>query len=187
MSKEKRPAPSFSWENLSAAELFDRMRTLAKSRDIVERLPTLWIAAAFAERLEQGSNAQIADLLCKVQERMSVFDAEYSVCEFAKLRLLKSLARTSMDSWRVSRDAGLELLNAEAALFQSRIPHMLLPFQKDRFSSNVFYVPTTRDARACLLRRGFHSSPQSGSLLLDLQTNRQIRLVEAEPQATRDA
>jgi hypothetical protein len=73
-------------ENLSAAELFDYMRKLAKSRDIVERLRTLWIAAAFGERLEQGSDAQIADLLCKVQERMSLFSPEYSVCEHAKRR-----------------------------------------------------------------------------------------------------
>ncbi len=74
-------------EELSAEELFEYLRKLAKSRDIVERLRTLWIAAAFGERLEQGSDAQIADLLCKVQERMSLFGPEYSVCEQAKRRL----------------------------------------------------------------------------------------------------
>jgi hypothetical protein len=80
-------------ENLSAAELFDYMRKLAKSRDIVERLRTLWIAAAFGERLEQGSDAQIADLLCKVHERMSLFSPEYSVCEHAKRRLQRSSSK----------------------------------------------------------------------------------------------
>jgi hypothetical protein len=77
-------------ENLSAAELFDYMRKLAKSRDIVERLRTLWIAAEFGERLERCSNAQIGDLLFKVQERMGLFTPEFGVCEQAKRRLRRS-------------------------------------------------------------------------------------------------
>jgi len=80
-------------ENLSVIELFDYMQELEKSRDIVERLQTLWFAAAFGERLEQGSDAQIADLLCKVQERMSLFSPEYSVCEHAKRRLQSSSSK----------------------------------------------------------------------------------------------
>jgi hypothetical protein len=77
-------------EELSAAELFDYMRKLAKSRDIVERLRTLWIAAEFGERLERCSNAQIGDLLFKVQERMGLFTPEFGVCEQAKRRLRRS-------------------------------------------------------------------------------------------------
>jgi hypothetical protein len=80
-------------ENLSAAELFDYMRKLAKSRDIVERLRTLWIAAAFSERLEQGSDAQIADLLCKVQEGFVIFSPDFAVCEHAKRRLQRSSSK----------------------------------------------------------------------------------------------
>jgi hypothetical protein len=80
-------------ENLSAAELFDYMRTLAKSRDIVERLGTLWIAAEFGERLERCSNAQIGDLLFKVQERMGLFTPEFGVCEHAKRRLQRSSSK----------------------------------------------------------------------------------------------
>jgi hypothetical protein len=80
-------------ENLSAAELFDYMRKLAKCRDIVERLRTLWIAAEFGERLERCSNAQIGDLLFKVQERMSFFSPDYSVCEQAKRRLQSSSSK----------------------------------------------------------------------------------------------
>jgi hypothetical protein len=80
-------------ENLSAAELFDYMQELAKSRDIVERLRILWIAAAFSERLEQCADVQIGDLLIKVQERMSLFSPEYSVCEHAKRRLQRSSSK----------------------------------------------------------------------------------------------
>jgi len=53
------------------------------------------------------------------------------------------------------RDAGIELLNAEAALFRSAIPHMLIPFQQNRFASNGFLVRSASEARACLLRPGF--------------------------------
>ena len=77
-------------EDLSALELFQYLRELAKSHDIAERLRTLWFAAAFGERLERCSDAQIGDLLSKVQERMSLFSPEYSVCEHAKRRLQRS-------------------------------------------------------------------------------------------------
>jgi hypothetical protein len=80
-------------EKLSTVELFEFLRKLAKSPDVSERLQTLWFAAAFGERLEQGSDAQIADLLCKVQERMSLFSPEYSVCEHAKRRLQSSSSK----------------------------------------------------------------------------------------------
>ena len=74
-------------EKLSTVELFEFLRKLAKSPEVSERLQTLWFAAAFAERLERCSNAQIGDLLIKVQEGMSLFSPEYSVCEHAKRRL----------------------------------------------------------------------------------------------------
>jgi hypothetical protein len=82
-------------EELSVEELFQHLRKLAKSRDIAERLRTLWIAAAFGERLERCSNAQIGELLVKVQERMSLFSADYSVCEHAKRRLKRSFFNIS--------------------------------------------------------------------------------------------
>jgi hypothetical protein len=80
-------------EELSVEELFRCLRKLSKSRDIVERLRTLWIAAAFSERLERCSNAQIGDLLIKVQERMGLFTPEFGVCEQAKHRLQSSSSK----------------------------------------------------------------------------------------------
>jgi hypothetical protein len=77
-------------EGLSAMDLFEHLRQLAKSQDAVERLRTLWIVASFGERLERCSDAQIGDLLSMVQERMSLFEPEFAVCEESKRRLQRS-------------------------------------------------------------------------------------------------
>jgi hypothetical protein len=80
-------------EELSVEELFEHLRKLAKSRDIVERLRALWVAAAFGERLEQCSDGQIADLLSVVQEHMGLFSAEFAVTEMARRRLQRSTSK----------------------------------------------------------------------------------------------
>lgn len=36
---------------------------------------------------------------------------------------------------------------------------LLLPFQRNKFASNVFVVPCLPDAKACLLRAGFRGAP----------------------------
>jgi hypothetical protein len=74
-------------------ELFEYLRKLAKSHDIAERLRTLWYAAAFGERLERCSDAQIGDLLSMVQDRMWLFSPEFAVCEHAKRRLQRSSSK----------------------------------------------------------------------------------------------
>ena len=56
---------------------------------------------------------------------------------------------------------------------------MLLPFQRDRFASNVFYVPSAAEAKACLLRRGFRPAAPDSPVLLDAGTGRTVRIVEA--------
>ena len=160
-------------------ELFERMRKLAGSRDLVERLETLWVGVQLGEYLETCADHEIAELMSAMQESLGLFSAEFAVCEHAKRRLLRNSPRLPERDWRVIRNAGVELLNAEAALFRRGIPHMLLPFQRDRFSSNVFFVPQVGDARACLLRQGFRSAPGSETVLLDSETHRAIRLVEA--------
>src|ERR1700688_2432844 len=77
-------------EALSVEEMFEHLRRLAKSHDIVERFRTLWVLALFGERLEQCPDAQIADLLTMVQEHMELFTAEFAVCETARRRLQRS-------------------------------------------------------------------------------------------------
>ncbi len=80
-------------EKLSTVELFEFLRKLAKSPDVSERLRILWIAAGFSERLEQCADAQIGDLLFKVQEPMGLFTPEFGVCEHAKRRLQRSSSK----------------------------------------------------------------------------------------------
>jgi len=165
-------------EELSVKELFEFQRKLTRSHDLNERLKTLWIGALLGERLERCSDRQIGDLLSMVQDGLGLFSPDFVVCEHGKRRLLRSTLTTGHENWQAARDAGIELLNAEAALFRSGIPHMLLPFQRDRFSSNVFYVPSARRARECLLREGFRSVLHTEAALLDSQTNRAVRLIE---------
>jgi hypothetical protein len=166
-------------EELSARELFEYQRRLAGSPYLIDRLGTLWVGAQLAERLDLCPDHEIGDLLSLVQDGLWLFSPDYAVCEHARRRFLRSRAGIPKGNWRLIRDAGIELLNAESALFWSSIPHMLLPFQRDRFSSNVFLVPQVIEARACLLRSGFRSSPSAGTVLVDGRTDRPIRLIEA--------
>lgn len=163
---------------LSVRELFEFLRKLTRSHELEERLQTLWIGALLGERLTRCSDHEVGDLLSMVQDGLGIFSPDFTVCEFAKRRLLRSSFKPRMENWQTVRDAGVEVLNAEAALFRSGVPHMLLPFQRDRFASNVFYVRSATEARACLLRQGFRRVPQADAVLLDSQTNRAIRLVE---------
>jgi hypothetical protein len=165
---------------LSVHELFEHMRELARSPILLERLKTLWAGTQLEELLDSCSDHEVATLLAFVQGSLGIFGPEFAVCEHAKKRLMRSSARPSNGNRRIVRDAGAELLNAEVALFRSGIPHMLLPFQRDRFASNTFLVPVLSEARASLLRAGFWSIPHLDATLLDSETQREIRLVEAE-------
>jgi len=165
---------------LSVHQLFEHMKKLARSPIVLERLKTLWAAAQLGERLESCSDHEIGELVSMVQDCLDIFGPEFAVCEQAKSRLLRSTSKAAQANWRTVRDAGAELLNAESALFRAGIPHVLLPFQRDRFGSNVFYVPNAVEARACLLRQGFRTVERSDGALMDSQTNRTIRLLEAK-------
>jgi hypothetical protein len=88
------------------------------------------------------------------------------------------IRRMERRSWVAEREAGKHLLHAEAALYRARIPHLLLPFQRDKFASNMFMVPSVAEARHCLYDAGFREAPRSPSLLIDGETGRAIRIVE---------
>ena len=165
-------------DDYAVRELFEYQRKLATSHDPAERFRTLWIGTLLGELLEQCSNGQIGDLLSMVQDSLGIFGPEFAVVEHSKRRLHQTPYEIRKKNWELVRDAGSELLNAEAALFRAGIPHLLLPFQRDRFLSNVFYMPSARQGRRCLLHAGFRSVPQSEAVLLDFETNRVIRLVE---------
>ena len=79
---------------------------------------------------------------------------------------------------RSLRNEGEQILHAESALYWARIPHLLLPFQRDRFASNTFMVPCVAEARDRLCQAGFRETPHSPTVLIDIQTRRSIRLHE---------
>jgi hypothetical protein len=58
------------------------------------------------------------------------------------------------------------------------IPHLLLPFQRDKFASNLFMVPSVAEAKEHLCRAGFRVSSSFPSMLIDRETRRPIRLIE---------
>jgi hypothetical protein len=76
------------------------------------------------------------------------------------------------------RGEGEHILHAESALYWARIPHLLLPFQRDKFASNTFMVPCASEARDCLRQAGFRETPRSPTVLVDIQTGRSIRFYE---------
>ena len=68
-------------------------------------------------------------------------------------------------------------MHAESALYRGGIPHLLLPFQMNRFASNVFMVSNIAEARACLLEAGFRETSRCPSVLIR-RTRQTIRLYE---------
>jgi len=83
-----------SSEGISVRELFECMRKLAGSQDLVEGLRTLRTGALLGERLERRSDYRIGDLLSVVQDSLVIFSAESAVCEYAIRRLQRR------HSWR---------------------------------------------------------------------------------------
>jgi hypothetical protein len=110
---------------------------------------------------------------------LSVLAPELTVCTEAVERLCRRriVRFTPRRRSRALRSEGDHILHAEAALYRARIPHLLLPFQKDRFASSTFMVPSIADAGHCLCYAGFRETRWS-RLLIDRETGRPIRLVE---------
>jgi hypothetical protein len=66
---------------------------------------------------------------------------------------------------RVAEDE--HIMNAEIALFRAGIPFLQLPFQQNKFASNLFMVLNVPKARACLQRAGFQAKFDSETVLFD--------------------
>ena len=131
--------------------------------------------------MHQLGDHQVGRLLeDEVCSSLSVLAHELTVCMEPAERLCNRQAvrfvvrRRS----RALQNEGEHLLHAEAALYRGRIPHPLLPFQRNRFASNTFMVPCAAEARDCLCHAGFRETRRSPSLLIDRETSRRIRLVD---------
>jgi hypothetical protein len=146
-----------------------------------------------AKRLRQLDNRRIAQLLeDEVWSQLNLLAPESTICLAAVDRLRRwasglhtlslhpartgaPLARRSQ--WKAIRDEGVHIMHAEAALYRGGIPHLLLPFQKDRFASNTFMVPHVPEAKACLCQMGFRESLRFPAVLIDRQTGHAVQLV----------
>jgi hypothetical protein len=73
---------------------------------------------------------------------------------------------------------GEHLMNAEIALFRAGIAFLQLPFQQNKFASNLFMVPNLSKARACLQRAGFQAKFDSETVLFDSRNGQSVQLIQ---------
>ena len=75
---------------------------------------------------------------------------------------------------------GEHIMNAEIALFRAGIPFLQLPFQQNKFASNLFMVPNLSKARACLQRAGFQPKFESETVLFDGCNGQPVQLLQGK-------
>jgi len=164
-----------------ALDLIEKQRRLADSHDPLRRAGTLWVATELDKRLSHCTDAQIAELLLRAEERLPIFQPEFAVIEHARRRLACSGQLTlplESEDWQAVRDEGLHLMKAEAALYRGAVPHLLLPFQRNRFASEMFMVPDIHDAGSCLVAAGFRQDARLSTAFFDSETGRPVRLIQ---------
>lgn len=160
----------------------EEQRTRARSGNVAEKFAAaLLFPGVLRERLHQLSDIQFSRVLDhEVCSNLGVLAPELTVCMEAVERLQRrrdiGLPRRRFIGTR--HDEGEHILHAESALYWSRIPYLLLPFQRDKFASNTFMVPSTGAAKECLLQAGFRQTLGSPSLLIHRETRRPIRILE---------
>jgi hypothetical protein len=75
---------------------------------------------------------------------------------------------------------GEHIMNAEIALFNAGIPFLQLPFQQNKFASNLFMVLNVPKAKACLLRAGFQPKFDSETVLFDGCNGQAVQLIQGK-------
>ena len=168
---------------MTIPELMEEQRARMRSSVPAERFAAaLLIPGLLRERLRELDDFQLGQVLDReVCSNLNVLAPELTVCMEAAERLCRRREDKTLRprrSQEIKHDDGDHLLHAESALYRGRIPHLLLPFQRDRFAGNVFMAPSVAEARRCLCQAGFREISRSPSLLIDCGTNQAIRLVE---------
>jgi hypothetical protein len=128
-------------------ELMAEQRTRARSGNVAERFAAALVTpGVHRERLRQLSDSRLGWLLeHEVCSNLSVLAPELTVCMEAADRLCRRRAGKfiAVGRSRASQyTEGEHLLHAESALYHAGIPHLLLPFQQNKFASNTFMVPS---------------------------------------------
>jgi hypothetical protein len=170
-------------DNLTIPELMEQQRARMRSSVPAERFAAaLLLSGVLAGRLRELGDLELGQVLDReVCSNLSVLAPELTVCMEAADRLCRHGADKPLQRRRsqaTKHDGGDHLLHAESALYRGRIPHLLLPFQRNKFTGDTFMVPSVAEATHCLCQAGFRESPRSPSLMIDCETNRPIRLVE---------
>jgi len=170
-------------DGLTISELMEQQRVWVRSSVPAERFAAaLLLSGVLAARLRELDDLGLGQVLdSEVCSNLSVLAPELTVCMEAADGLCRRGADKPLRTRRspaTNHDHGDHLLHAESALYRARIPHLLLPFQRNKFASDTFMVPSVAEARRCLCQAGFRESPHSPSSLIDCETNRPIRLVE---------
>ena len=170
-------------EGLTIQEIIAEQRCRLGSANPAERLAAaLLIPGLLRERLCELNDFGLGQILdSEVCSNLSVLAPELTVCMEAADRLCRCGADKTLrpgHSPATNDDHGDHLLHAESALYWARIPCLLLPFQRERFASNTFMVPSVAEATHCLGQAGFREISRSPSMLIDCETNRTIRLLE---------
>ena len=75
---------------------------------------------------------------------------------------------------------GEHIMNAEIALFRAGIPFLQLPFQQNKFASNLFMVLSVSKAKACLQRAGFQAKFDSETVLFDGCNGQAVQLIQGK-------
>ena len=175
--------------NLTIQQLIEEQRARIRSSNPAVRLALL-IPGVLAKRLRLLGDPQLAQLLeDEVWSNLNLLAPESTICLAAADRLRRhgdcsperkrfGIRRRARRSWVAERDEGVHILHAEAALYRARIPHLLLPFRRNKFASNTFMVPSVAEAKDCLCDAGFRETPRSLTLLVDIQTGRSNGLYE---------
>jgi Phage integrase family len=140
--------------------------------------PRLWVATELDKPLSRCTDAQIAELLLRAEERLPIFEADFAVVEHARRRLLRSGQQelfSEANDGQAVRGEGVHILKAEAAFYRASIPNLQLPFQRNRFASDMFMVPDVREAKACLMAAGFRKDEQMRSMVVDADSQTRCR------------
>jgi len=80
---------------------------------------------------------------------------------------------------------GEHIMNAEIALFRAGISFLQLPFQQNKFASNLFMVMSVPKAKACLLRARFQPKFDSETVLFDGRNGQAVQLIQGKYRLSR--
>jgi len=168
LTKDRRKVRFVSLGSLRQCErvMNQEQRERLKSSNLAERFAAaLVVPGVLRERLRELSDFHLGQVLeHEVCSNLSVLAPELTVCREAAERLCRRRTGkfVAVGRSRASQyTEGEHLLHAESALYHGGIPHLLLPFQRNKFASNIFMVPCVREAEESLCRAGFRDSPVS--------------------------